>query len=68
MLTNTFSRAAGNDLPIVRRFTDGNKATLGFVIPDAEGRVEGKVNMHLENKQWKVGKVGLKDENGKVTF
>ena len=49
-------------------FTDGNKATLAFVIPDPKSKAEGKVNMHLENNQWKVGRVGLKEKNGKVFF
>lgn len=49
-------------------FTDGNKATLDFVIPDPKSKTEGKVNMHLENGQWKVGRMGLKDENGKLFF
>ncbi len=56
------------NLRITRGFTDGNKATLDFVVLGPKGRAEGKVNIHLENNQWKVGKVGLKDKTGRVSF
>lgn len=56
------------DARVTAGFTDGNKATLSFVGLGPNGRTEGRVNMHLEGNQWKVGQMALKDKTGRISF
>jgi hypothetical protein len=53
---------------VLRGFTDGSKATLHFEILLPGERTEGRVNMHLEDNQWKIGKIALKGKGGTESY
>jgi hypothetical protein len=53
---------------VLRGFIDGSKATLHFESLASGERTEGRVNMHLEGNQWKIGKMELKGKDGTSTF
>ena len=52
------------DMKIVGGFVDGDKATLSIEgKQEGEGNLRGKVNLHLEDGQWKIGAQSFRGGN-----
>ena len=52
------------DMKIVSGFVDGDKATLSIEgKQEVEGSLRGKVNLHREEGQWKIGAQSFRADN-----
>ena len=56
-----------SNIHIQRGFTSVENDSSPFDTT-SKGPAEARLNMHLENNQWKVGKMELKHKEGRETF